>query len=58
MEDRHIETSIPVLSGVPPVTIQTNLKQRIRSDEITIVAIAPVTALKIHIEDIMGVSKR
>ncbi|MGY8879279.1 MAG: hypothetical protein ACKVKV_01235 [Dehalococcoidia bacterium] len=38
--------------------IQTNLKQRICSGEITIGAIAPVTVTKSRIEDIMGVSKR
>ncbi len=38
--------------------IQTNLKQRIRSGEITIAAIASVTATKSLIEDIKGVYKR
>ncbi|MCX8278179.1 MAG: aldolase/citrate lyase family protein [Dehalococcoidia bacterium] len=38
------------------MTIQTNLKHRIRSGEITIGAIAPVTATKNRIEDIMGSS--
>jgi hypothetical protein len=58
MEDLHIETSIPILEGVPTLIIQTNLKQRICSGEITIGAIAPVTVTKSRIEDIMGVSKR